>query len=73
MNKNVLPFDLARRGGMARRGSPDKLGVFRSQTIALQCPTCAGELRLDADGIDGLAQVLCGSCETEITLGAKTG
>jgi hypothetical protein len=73
VNNNVLPFDLARRGGMARRGAPDKLGVFQSRVIALQCPTCAGELRLDADGIEGSAQVMCGSCETEITLGAKTG
>jgi predicted Zn finger-like uncharacterized protein len=73
VNNNVLPFDLARRGGMARRGSPDKLEVFRSRAIALQCPTCAGELRVDADGIDGSAEVLCARCETEISLGVKTG
>ena len=66
MNKNVLPFDLARRGGMARRGSPDKLEIFR-------CPTCAGELRLDVDAIEGSAEVLCTRCETEILLGVKTG
>ena len=73
MNSNVLPFDLARRGGMARRGAPDKLEVFRSRAIALQCPTCAGELRVDADGIDGSAEVLCARCETEISLGVNTG
>jgi hypothetical protein len=66
VNSNVLPFDLARRGGMARRGAPDKLEVFR-------CPTCAGELRLDADGLEGFSEVLCGRCETEIPLGVKTG
>jgi hypothetical protein len=66
VNNNVLPFDLTRRGGMARRGAPDKLEVFR-------CPTCAGELRLDLDGIEGSSEVLCARCETEITLGVKTG
>ena len=48
MNSNVLPFDLARRGGMARRGAPDKVGVFQCRMIAVQCPTGAGELRLGA-------------------------
>ncbi|HEX4438919.1 MAG TPA: hypothetical protein VH854_02545 [Thermoanaerobaculia bacterium] len=70
MNSNVLPFDLTRRGGMARRGAPDKLGVFQSRII---CPTCAGELRLDADRVDGSSEVLCAQCETEIPLGVKTG
>ena len=70
MNNNVLPFDLARRGGMARRGSHDKL---HPQMIAVQCPNCAGELRLEADWLEGSSEVLCGSCETEIPLGVKTG
>ena len=70
MNSNVLPFDLTRRGGMARRGSPDKLGVFQPRII---CPTCAGELRLDADGVDGSSEILCAECETEIPLVVKTG
>jgi hypothetical protein len=70
VNNNVLPFDLTRRGGMARRGAPDKLGVFQSRII---CPTCAGELRLDADGMDGSSEILCARCETEIHLGVKTG
>jgi hypothetical protein len=58
---------------MARRGAPDKLGVFQSRIIALRCPTCSGELRLDADCIEGSSQVLCARCETEIPLGVKTG
>ena len=66
MNSNVLPFDLTRRGGMARRGAPDKLETFR-------CPTCAGELRLDVDRIEGSAEIFCERCETEIPLGMKTG
>jgi len=68
VNRNVLPFDLTRRGGMARRGSPDKLGVFQSRII---CPTCAGEL--DAEGVDGSSEILCERCETEIPPGVKTG
>jgi hypothetical protein len=51
---------------MARRGAPDKLETFR-------CPTCAGELRLDVDRIEGSAEIFCERCETEIPLGMKTG
>ena len=65
---NVLPFDPVGRGGMARRGAPDKNGAIASETIVLVCPTCASELRLEVDWLDGLADVLCGGCETEIPL-----
>lgn len=65
---NVLPFDPVGRGGMARRGAPDKNGAPASGAIVLACPTCACELRLEADWLDGLADVLCGLCETEIPL-----
>ena len=67
---NVLPFDPVGRGGMARRGAPDKNGAIAlaSAAIVLACPTCACELRLEADWLDGLADVLCGRCETEIPL-----
>jgi hypothetical protein len=65
---NVLPFDPVGRGGMARRGAPDKNGAFAAAEVVLACPTCACELRLEADWLDGLADVLCGRCETEIPL-----
>ena len=65
---NVLPFDPVGRGGMARRGAADKNGRIASAAILLACPTCACELRLEADWLDGLADVLCGRCETEIPL-----
>ena len=65
---NVLPFDPVGRGGMARRGAADKNGPIASATVLLACPTCACEVRLEAEWLDGLADVLCGACETEIPL-----
>ena len=65
---NVLPFDPVGRGGMARRGAPDKNGAIASESIVIACPTCACELRLEADWLDGLADMLCGGCSTEIPL-----
>lgn len=65
---NVVPFDPLARGGMARRGAPDKNGSSSAEAIALQCPSCASELRLEAQWLDGHAEVLCGRCETEIPL-----
>ena len=64
----LLPFDPDGPGGKARRGAPDKNGAMESAANVLACPTCACELRLEADWLDGLADVLCGLCETEIPL-----
>ena len=66
--KNVVLFDPLERGGMARRGAPDKNGLSPVDVIELQCPSCHSELRLDPDWIAGEAVVLCGRCETEIPL-----
>ncbi len=68
---NVLPFDPVGRGGMARRGAPDKNGPIASEAILLACPTCACELHLELDWLDDLAEVLCGSCQTEISLSPR--
>ena len=64
----VLPFDPVGRGGMARRGAPDKNGSLATAEIVLECPTCECVLRLEARWAHGLAEVLCGRCETEIPL-----
>ena len=66
--QNVVPFDPPKRGGMARRGAPDKSGLPASDTIVLLCPSCRSELRLDSEWIEGETAVLCGRCETEIPL-----
>ena len=67
---NVVPFDPAHRGGMARRGAPDKNAPCwePAEAIVMDCPTCACELRLEAEWLEGLTEVLCGRCETEIGL-----
>jgi len=67
---NVVPFDPSHRGNMARRGAPDKNSRRSPQdeAIVMDCPTCACELRLEAEWLEGLTEVLCGRCETEIGL-----
>jgi hypothetical protein len=65
---NVVPFDPTRRGGSARRGSPDKDERSAPGFVALKCPACASALRLDARHPDGEANLLCGRCETEVPL-----
>jgi hypothetical protein len=66
--ENVVLFDPERRGGMARRGAPDKSGPPASDEIVLRCPTCGSDLRVEASWTDGLVDVLCARCETEIPL-----
>jgi hypothetical protein len=61
---NVVPFDPARRGGLARRGAPDKAG----DSLVIECPVCASELRLEASWLEGRDEVLCGKCDCEIAL-----
>ena len=63
---NVVPFDPARRGGLARRGAPDKTGELAERALVLECPSCASELRLEASGLEDRDEVLCGQCEGEI-------
>ncbi|HEY1249931.1 MAG TPA: hypothetical protein VGH97_01995 [Thermoanaerobaculia bacterium] len=61
-------FDPESRGGMARRGAPDKSGPPATDWIVLHCPTCGSDLRLEAGWTEGEADVLCACCETEIPL-----
>jgi hypothetical protein len=62
---NVVPFDPARRGGLARRGAPDKSGELADQSLVMECPACASELRLEAAWIEGRDEVLCGKCDSD--------
>ncbi len=66
--ENVVLFDPERRGGMARRGAPDKSGPPASHGIVLRCPTCDSDLRVEASWTEDSADVLCARCETEIPL-----
>ena len=64
----VVLFDRPNRGGMARRGAPDKSGPSCDDVVLLRCPSCGSELRLEADWMEEQADVLCARCETEIPL-----
>jgi hypothetical protein len=66
--ENLVLFDPERRGGMARRGAPDKSGLPASDWIVLRCPTCDSDLRVEASWTEGHEEVLCARCETEIPL-----
>jgi hypothetical protein len=73
-NDNVVPFDPMRREGMARRGAPDKRERRPPQAVVMACPSCASELRLEPEWLEGETELLCGRCETEIPLApAKEG
>ena len=65
---NVVPFDPVRRGGLARRGAPDKAGAASARSIVMECPACASELRLEASWLEGVDEVLCGRCDSEVAL-----
>lgn len=67
-HENVIPFDPMRRGGMARRGAPDKSELPAPAAVVLACPSCASELRLDEEWLDEQTDLLCGRCETEVPL-----
>ena len=53
---------------MARRGAPDKTELPLPAAVVLACPSCASELRLEEEWLDGQTDLLCGRCETEIPL-----
>ena len=70
---NVLVFDPLVRGGMARRGAPDKNGGGRENTLVLECPSCFSPLRQATEGADEQTPILCGRCGTEVSLsGARS-
>ena len=70
-NDNVVPFDPMRREGMARRGAPDKSEQRALQAVVMACPSCASELRLEPEWLEGETDLLCGRCETEIPLTSR--
>src|SRR5262249_28232769 len=53
--ENVLLFDPESRGGMARRGAPDKSGPPATEWVVLRCPTCGSDLRVEASWTEGHA------------------
>jgi hypothetical protein len=67
-HSNVVPFDPARRDDLARRGAPDKIGAATGELVKVECPGCASQLRIAADWLAGLDEVLCGRCDAEIVL-----
>ena len=65
---NVVPFDPARRGGLARRGAPDKTGEAPDASVRLDCPACGTALCVSARWLEGIDEVTCGRCDAEIAL-----
>jgi hypothetical protein len=64
---NVVPFRIPARGGMARRGSPDKRGVADG-TVEVECPECDAVLCLDAALLSLNPEVLCAGCDATVPL-----
>jgi len=67
---NVVPFDPAARGGMARRGSPDKTGGVRGETVEVECPECDAVLSLDRALLALNPEILCAGCDATIAVGS---
>lgn len=69
MNENnVARFDPESRGGMARRGAPDKRGERPEQTVEVECPECDAVLCLDAAVLALNPEVLCAGCDATVPL-----
>ena len=66
--ENVVPFDPSPRGGMARRGAPDKTTRATSETVELECPRCAAVLCLEAELLSMSSEILCVGCDCAIPL-----
>ena len=64
---NVVPFKIPARGGMARRGSPDKRGL-PDGTVEVECPECDAVLCLDAALLSLNPEVLCAGCDATVPL-----
>ena len=67
---NVVPFDPAARGGMARRGSPDKRGAVPGETVQVECPECDAVLSLDRTVLALNPEILCAGCDATIAVGS---
>lgn len=65
---NVARFDLETRGGMARRGAPDKRGPLQPETVSVECPECDAVLCLDAAVLALNPEVLCAGCDATVPL-----
>ena len=65
---NVARFDLEARGGMARRGAPDKRGALAPETVSVECPECDAVLCLDAAVLALNPEVLCAGCDATVPL-----
>lgn len=65
---NVVRFDLEARGGMARRGAPDKRGALAPETVSVECPECDAVLCLDAAVLALNPEVLCAGCDATVPL-----
>ncbi len=69
--ENVVPFDPSPRGGMARRGAPDKTRKTTRETVEFECPRCAAVLCFEAELLLTGPEILCIGCEAAIPLGGS--
>jgi hypothetical protein len=66
---NVARFHPEARGGMARRGAPDKQrSETIRETVEVECPECDAVLCLDAAVLALNPEVLCAGCDATIPL-----
>jgi hypothetical protein len=66
---NVARFHPEVRGGMARRGAPDKQrSEAIRETVEVECPECDAVLCLDAAVLALNPEVLCAGCDATIPL-----
>jgi hypothetical protein len=56
---------------MARRGAPDKTGPAPSETIEVECPSCAAIVCLEARIAAMGPEILCAGCDSTIVVGPR--
>ena len=65
--ENVFSFAASPRAALARRGAPDKSRAARSK-VDIECPNCAGALRVETRVFLAGPELFCESCETAFSL-----
>ncbi|HSS45236.1 MAG TPA: hypothetical protein VLO07_07830 [Thermoanaerobaculia bacterium] len=68
MPDHVVPFRPGTRGGMARRGAPDKTYGLPAEAFEVECPRCAAILCFEGAPFSRKREVLCVGCEAAIPL-----
>ncbi|MEP6802752.1 MAG: hypothetical protein ABJC07_12470 [Acidobacteriota bacterium] len=65
--ENVFPFAASPRAALARRGAPDKSRAARVKAD-VECPKCAGPLRVETRVFVAGPELFCETCETAFSV-----